>query len=70
MDSIHMLVVRDEVELMLHPQLLLVMASACSSLSVVSNTLLGTPVEVGLAKEAAATPESITFTISTMVSLL
>jgi len=64
-----MLVVRDEVGLTVHPQLLLV-ASACSSLSVVSNTLVGTPVDVGLAKEAAAAPESITLTISTMVSLL
>ena len=64
-----MLVVRAEVGLTVHPQLLLV-ASACSSLSVVSNTLVGTPVDVGLAKEAAAAPESITLTISTMVSLL
>ena len=68
-DLLHMLVVREEVGLTVHPQLLLV-ASTFSSLSVMSSTLAGTPVEVGLAKEAVATPESITLTISTMVSLL
>ena len=66
---VHMLVIREEVVLTVHPQLLLV-ASACSSLSVVSSTLAGTPVEVGLANETAAALESITLTISTMVSLL
>ena len=64
-----MLVVREEVGLTVQPQLLLG-ASTCSSLSVVSNTLAGTPVDVGLAKEAPAAPESITLTISTIVSLL
>ena len=65
-----MLVVREEVGLTVHPQLLLVASAACCSLSVVSNTLVGTPVDVGLAKEAPAAPESITLTISTIVSLL
>ena len=68
-DLLHMLVVREEVGLTVHPQLLLV-ASTFSSLSVMSSTLAGTPVEVGLAKEAVASPKSIPLTISTMVSLL